>query len=366
MSNAWRVGRGATSRDYGHLPVEFLEEWAINQANVSTAYANGELLGISATKAGEVRKHKMLTRVEEALRTRGDFTEETIAKRMKEVSDHLEDPGLLENFEYFDVPSSDFMLQFYFAVWDRRIAEVMGYLHNYGKDLRGIFRKVPEDDIWFQMSYFEGMNINERIKARSIVQFAHHHYCENVTSFGGGNVPERLYGLMHTIEKLTVFDDGPVSPLDELFDSPSNVNYIHESLANAPKHHELLNTQDLVWMHGVSMYLDEENEHQLTGAILAATALLKSHGYMKYDYLLWTESMRRVIKTQNWPYNPAKPMVIFNSVDDAIASARKTLAAVNKTLGRMFYMDIVGVEPTLIEPWGVTSVRLTLQKFKYA
>lgn len=363
MHTAWDVKRDIIPRDYGHLPIKAIKEWATDQTIASTTYAAGDLLGLSATETGRVKKRKMLARVEDALKTRSNFTKEEITRRIEQVSDHLEDPGLFMNFEYFDVPSSDFMLQFYFAVWDRRIAEVMGYLHNFGKDLQGLPRKVPEDDIWFQMSFFEGMNINERIKASSIVDFASHHFFENVTSFGGGNIPERLYGLMDVIDCLNVFDDGPVSPIDELFTPHDEVHYFHESLGKAPTHQELLRTQDLVWMHGVSMYLDEVNEHQLTGAILAAAALLKPRGYMKYDYLLWTESMRRVIKTQNWPYDPKKPMVIFDSVDEAIASARATLSTVNMRLGGSFFMDIVDIEPTLVEPWGVTSVRITLQKF---
>ncbi|MBR2803119.1 hypothetical protein IKE19_00865 [Candidatus Saccharibacteria bacterium] len=364
QKNAWKAPKGRNDRSYGHLPLEFIKEWATAEADCSEAYSEGRIGGTSTTEDGKKRKAAMLKRIERALNTRSNFTKKQIAARMKEISNHLEDPGLLMNFEFFEIPTSDFMLQFYFAVWDRRIAEVMCYLHNYGKDLKGVVRKVPAGDVWYQMSYYEGMNINERKKAANVVKFINDKDIKRATSFGGGNIPERLYDLPHDLE-LTVFDDGPVSPLEELFpdeNQRNKVNYIHESLANATKHPELFNTQELVWMHGVSMYLDEAKKHQMTGAILSGIALMAPEGYMKYDYLLWTESMRRVIKTQNWPYDPRNPMVIFDTVDDVLKEARKTINAVNGALGGKAYVEVLDPEITFTEPWGVTSVRFTIQK----
>lgn len=366
MHNAWEAPRGSrASLDYGILPAKMIKAWATDQANLSDCYQTGRVTAVSADEMGRARKSEMMHRVEEALTTRSSFSSDEIKYRLGEVEEHLEDPGLLRNFEYFDVPSSDFMLQFYFAVWDRRIAEVMGYLHNYGKDLHGISRKVPQNDVWYQMSFFEGMNINERKKSRDIVEFVRTHHIERATSFGGGNIPERLHGLPVSMP-LTVFDDGPVSPLEELFPDPAYrhmVNYIHEPLSQAPFHRELLGSQQLVWMYGVSMYLDEANQHQMTGAILCGAALLKLGGYMKYDYLLWNESIRRVIKTQNWPYDPNHPMVIFDSVDAAIKQGRATVAAVNQQLSGRSHMEILDPQITIVEPWGCTSVRFTLRKY---
>ena len=228
----------------------------------------------------------------------------------------------------------------------------------------GVIRPVPVDDIWYQMSYYEGMNINERKKAEGVVKFIKDNNIKHATSFGGGDVPERLYDLPSDLE-LTVFDDGQVSPLEELFpdkDQRDKVNFIRESLANATKHPELFNTQELVWMHGVSMYLDETKKHQMTGAILSGVALLAPEGYMKYDYLLWTESMRRVIRTQNWPYDKNNPMVIFKNVDAVLKQARRTIKAVNKALGGEAHVEVLDPEITFTEPWGVTSVRFTIQK----
>lgn len=365
MHSAWEVPRiSSASLDYGILPAKMVKIWATDQANLSDCYQTGRVPAVSADEAGRIRKAAMVRRIEDALTTRSNLSPDEIKYRLDEIEEHLEDPGLLRNFEYFDVPSSDFMLQFYFAVWDRRIAEVMGYLHNYGKDLRGISRKVPQNDVWYQMSFFEGMNINERKKSRDIVEFIRTHHIERATSFGGGNIPERLHGLPSCVP-LTVFDDGPVSPLEELFPDLSSrrmVNYFHEPLSQAPLHNELLGTQQLVWMSGVSMYLDEVHHHQMAGAILCAVALLEIGGYMKYDYLLWNESMRRVIKTQNWPYDPNHPMVIFDSADAAIEEGRATVATVNQRLGGKIYMEVLDQQVTFTEPWGCTSVRFTLRK----
>ncbi|MBQ2695111.1 hypothetical protein IJG04_00515 [Candidatus Saccharibacteria bacterium] len=364
FNSARDIPRDNINRGYGHLPPEAVEDWASHEADLSKMYYSGLIPGVSHSAKDSARKQTIMDRICTTLVQRSNFGEAEIMRRLNQIEKYLEDPGLLHNFEFFDIPSSDFMLQFYFAVWDRRIAEVMGYLHNYGKDLQGVVRNVPEDDIWYQMSYFEGMNINEREKAQKIVDFIKQHGIANATSFGGGNIPERLYGLPADL-KLTVFDDGQVSQMKELFPDPrqrSNINYIHERLSEAPKHQELLGTQQLVWMHGVSMYLNEKERHEMTGAILCGTALLRPNGYMKYDYLVWTESMRRVISTQCWPYDPKNPMVIFSNTSEAIMQGRATLSAVNAKLAGKAYMDAMSPEVTLVEPWGVTSVRFTVQK----
>lgn len=364
IENAWSIPRDENGSEYGRLPKEAIYTWATEQADLSERYNKGEIPGTSETEKGRKRKNAMLASVRKALEERSNFDSDTIGQRMCQVEEHLEDPGLLKNFEFFEIPTSDFMLQFYFAVWDLRIAELMGYLHNYGKDLKGVVRRVPENDVWYQMSYFEGMNINERKKSQNISDFITLHAVKRATSFGGGNIPERLYWLPKTLE-LTVFDDGPVSPLDELFRGDAKgmkVNYYHEPLSTAPHHTEIRGTQDLVWMHGVSMYLDERERHEMTGAVLCGMELLKNGGYMKYDYLIWTESMRRVIKTQNWPYDPRHPMVIFKNVAEAIMQGRMTLQAVERALAGRAIVEILDPEVTLVEPWGVTSVRFTVRK----
>lgn len=361
MQSARDIPRGANDREYGHLPADKLYEWAIEQSELSEAWKCGDIPPTSKTPGGSKRKAKMLARVRATLEERSNFTAEEIDSRMAEIDSHLEDPGLLKNFEYFDVPSSDFMLGFYFAVWDHRIAEVMDYLHNYGADLRGVIRDVPRDDIWYHMSYFECMNINERKKCRDVVDFIRSHDIWRATSFGGGNVPERFYSLPLDL-KLTVFDDGPASPTGKLFPDPvqrQNVNYIRESLANAPAHKELIETQGLVWMHGVSMYLKPE---EMVGAIMCGASLLKPGGWMKYDFLLWTESMKRVLKTQNWPYDPGKTMMLFDDTAAALKYARQILDGVNMQLDGKCFMEALDPVITLVEPWGAQSLRYTIKK----
>lgn len=360
---AWSVNRGKIDRGYGHLPVQALDDWALHQSALSEKYAQNRSTGISATSEGRIRKKKMMDRINDALIQRSMLNLSALSCRLSEVEIRLEDPGLLENFEYFDVPSSDYMLQFYFAVWDRRIAEVMDYLHNYGKDLKGNPHWVPKSDIWYQMSYFEGMNNDKRKQARDVVEFMRTHHVTQATTFGGGNVPERLYGLPENLQ-LTVFDNGLVCPLDQLFMDPndrSRVNYLHEPLSIAPGHPELLGTQDLVWMHGVSMYLKEE-KGEMAGAILCGASLLKPGGYMRYDYLVWNYSMRRVVLTQCWPNDPRHPMTIFDDASAAICQGQQTINVVNAQLGGSAYMDVVDIGVNYFDPWGVTSVCFIVQK----
>ena len=365
MQSAWSIKERFGGVDVLNLPPEMISEWATSQSELSKAYKAGLIPASSMEESTNAEKCSMLDRVRETLIERSNLSSKEIEERLRQIDDHLEDPGLLKNFQYFDIPSSDFMLGFYFAVWDRRIADVMGYLHNYGKDLKGVMRKVPEDDVWFLMSRYEGMNINERKKSADIVKFITWNGIRQATSFGGGDIPERLYGMPSKL-KLTVFDDGPVEAIEDLFpdlEQRKNVNYIHESLSKALEHTDLIGTQDLVWMHGVSMYLNENERHEMTKAILCGVALLSNGGYMKYDYLVWTQSMHRVIDTQNWPYDPRNPMVIFDTEGDAIKQGRETLKAVNAQLAeKNIFVETLDPVVTLVEPWGVTSVRFTIRK----
>ena len=363
MKSARDIPRGRINRGYGHLPVDSLRDWATHQTELSRRYAEGEIAPVSSTTEGMARKQIMMKRIHEALNTRSNFDVTQIITRLRQVEAYLEDPGLLENFEYFDIPSSDYMLQFYFAVWDRHIAEVMDYLHNYGNDLKGIAHAVPENDIWYQMSYFEGMNIDKRKQAQSVVEFIRNHHITKATSFGGGHIPERHYGLPDDLH-LTVFDDGPTKPLQELFPDEhqrQRVDYIQAPLSKAPGYGNLLNTQELVWMHGVSMYLDE-SRYQMTGAVLCGASLLERGGYMRYDYLINNASMERVISTQCWPNDPMHPMAIFNGPEAAIRHGCNTLNVVNQRLGGRAFMDVVNIDVNLVEPWGVTCVYFTVQK----
>ena len=363
IKTARDVKRSTIDRGYGHLTSDELFDWAIRQSELSDGYRDGQIQPTSATAEGRIRKQKVLDRVNQALTTRSNLSQERIIARLIEVDKHLEDPGLLENFEYFDIPSSDFMLGFNFAVWDARIAELMDYLHNYGKDLKGVTRKVPKSDIWYHMSYFEGMNIDKRKQAKDVVDFIKFHHIAKATSFGGGNIPERFYGLPRNLY-LTVFDNGAVSPLEELFPEEhqrQQVKYIHDPLSVAPQHQELLGTQQLVWMHGVSMYLDEA-KYEMTGAILCAAALLQPGGYMRYDYLIENDSMYRCLATQCWPYIPGRSMTIFESPSEAISQGQNTVDAVNAKLGGKAFMDIVDINVNQYDPWGPISVYFTLKK----
>ncbi len=112
-------------------------------------------------------------------------------------------------------------------------------------------------------------------------------------------------------------------------------------------------------MHGVSMYLGKELTIK---ALLCAYALLKNGGYMKYDYLIMTESMRRVLATQGWPKGRGE-MDIFPNAQEAIERAREVTSVVNDTLKGNGFFDIDDIQTTLVEPWGATSVRVTMRKY---
>ena len=404
MSSCWDVPSimtEATARGYGHLPIEVLREWATCEADLSDAYNSDTIGGVSSTEDGVRRKEEMLKRIDAVFNEKAG--KETLAMYESYLREmfitRLEDPGLMHNFEYFDVPSSEYMLGFYISIWTGKMADAMIYLHNYGWDLKGKFGPVPSSDVWFQMSSFEAMNISERIKAQSIVDWigeriARAYFLHSngdgsgadsnqplrVTAFGGGNMPEMYYKDKITSSNfvgfpvgasnddssavlpvvITVFDDGLTRKVDELYpdDQLENINYIHENLFRATQHLELQQTQDLVWMHGVSMYLGPK----VPMALLSGFSILKPAGEMIYDYLIMTESMRRVLSTQGWPKGRGE-MFIYDSPDAAIAQARKDIEVTNQQLSNTAFFDIVDIKTTTIEPWGPTNIRVTLKKY---
>lgn len=342
---------------YCHLPTEFIGPWASNQTQLSKDYREGKIPGASANHDTRVRKTTMLNHIFATLTKRSNLSHEEILLRLDEASARLEDPGLLTNFEFFDVPSSDFMLQFYFAVWDGRIAEAMCYLLNHGKDLQGVSRQADPTDIWYIMTQHEGMCI-DRAKLHAMnVKFMKDYGVKRATSFGGGNIPERFFGLPDDV-KLTVFDNGLVSPLEELFPNPSrrlDVDYYHELLSKAPTRPSLISSQDLVLASGVLMYMSTA---EMVGTVQCATALLRPDGHFIFDYLVKSKSMERVVSTQGWP----QTVVVFDNVNDAIEQGCTVLSKVNDALGGKAYMEATDIRVTCVDPWGPTSVSFIVKK----
>lgn len=376
METCWNVQKWTGKRSYGHLSKEQLEEWAIGQTEKSIKFRKGELEATSVTEPE--RKAKMLAQLDAAFEERADAEHRELYKeKYREMFEQrLEDPGLLDNFEYFDIPSSDYMIMFYVSTWTGKMADVMIYLHNYGWNLKGEFNEVPMDDVWFHMGAYEGMNISERKKVqilRGKLEEAQDNAFDdeifNVFSFGGGNEPLRLYGPepFNTMPDTVwyIFDDGDVRDREVIkqIESYSNgysdvrVQYYHENLFRAVEHRELYSKGNFGYMFGVSMYLGQEF---LEKALLIAHTLLKLGGMMMFDVLLWTDSMRRVIETQGWPKGKNE-MYIFNSVDEALSAVREIIDHINWKVEPR-HLDIEEVQPILIEPWGVTSIVFTLRK----
>ncbi len=358
---------------YGHLPEDKIYEWATYQSALSTRYMKTEK-GTSSTPEGHYSKRRMLERLKKAFETRGNAVD---WERYQELFDaHLEDPGTLENFRYFCVPDSDEMIMFYKSIWTGDMASAMEYLHRWGKDLKGNYRKSPENESWYRMTEYEGIAVNERIKAQAIGDLRSQNIITNVCFFGGGNLPERLYRHCLANCNVAVFETGKVADLSELaytdelvgsggdlrpadpLINPEKVTIYQENLFKSSTHEELLGEQHLVVMHGVSMYLGRD----LSGMVKAlgnGMALLMTGGAMSFDYLLMTDGMRRTATAQHWPN--AKDMKIFESVDDAIEEARKVVQLANGEASE-HYFNIEDTIVNSVEPWGATSVRFVLRK----
>ncbi len=392
MSSCWdapHAERDPKVRGYGHLPLKDLKEWASDDADLSEQFKAGKILGTSNCSLVKAR-NDMIGRIELAFSRRassavyGDYC----SSYRQLFSDKLNDPGLLHNFIYFNVPRSDFMLMFYVSMWTGKMADAMIYLHNYGWDLKGRFGPIPPEDVWFQMSFYEAMNINERIKAQSVVDeidkiVARKSFATNdfncivhATAFGGGNLPERFYGTSDGRGAmwvgtpfdepedllLTVFDNGEVRSMNELYpeDQRGAVDYVHESFSKVYDYPELHGTQDLVWMHGLSMYLGPKGVPE---ALRAGLVLLKDGGEMMYDYIIMSESLRRCLNTQGWPVD-RQFMFIEPNVQSAYDRAKRDVALLNLRIDKgkqLFEIDRMMI--TEIHPWGATSLRVILKKY---
>lgn len=387
-SNCWEpegscydVGAVDPSRNYGHLPTEMLEEWANKETMLSYQYHAGKLPGVSKKEAGRDAKVKVMAEIDQIFAERASekMKQEYQERLRAEFDSRLEDPGLLHNFLYFKIPSSEFMLQFYIAVWSGQMARVMIYLHGYGWDLGENYREIPADDVWSQMSGYEGMNINERLKVKELLETVGKLNRElkaksgadsgnapllSIASFGGGNEPMRLYNP--PVMDWAIFDNGSVAPMEELFPDVSKwggkVMYYHEDLFAALRRPTLFDTRDLIYMFGLSMYLGSEN---LPKALFVAFRLLKPGGYVMFDLLHDMASIRRVVTTQGWPKGEQE-MYIMRSADDAVVAARQAVNAINGNLGHSMEkggFDIEKIQTNLVEPWGITSTMVTLRKY---
>lgn len=347
------------------LPKEALTEWAAKEVQLSMQYRKGEIPAMSATEAGAVAKQKIINDIDAAFDRYAstEVKKDYATKYKKMFLDRLEDPGLVHNFLYFEIPSSEYMLQFYLSVWQGEMAKVMLFLHGYGWNLQNKYRRIPDSDVWSQMSFYEGMNNNERQKVMILLEFVSgllsRHGKPCITSFGGGNEPLRLY--TERIFNWTIFDDGSVLPESELFPLPAQrerVNYYHENLFNAASHNELLMTQHLVYMFGLSMYLGEEG---LPKALAIAEKLLKPGGRIMFDFLHQMLSIQRVVLTQGWPVTGEK-MYTMTSTDQAISEARKNVSVANSLISDGYQLMIETLQLNFVEPWGVTSSVFTLRK----
>ena len=217
------------------------------------------------------------------------------------------------------------------------------------------------------MSMIEGINNSEREKishyaSRVRKMTADLKRLPKITCFGGGNLPERHYGLPEA--EITVFDNGKKSPMDQLFPNPvarSRVRYIDANLLTAIEHPEMFNTQDIITMFGVALYLGEAGTIR---ALSIGEELLRDKGIFAFDLLVMNESMRRVFWTQ-WPVAQKETMV-FESASEAMTVGLNLVNTVNEQLEATGKRVILSSEPpivTKVGPWGNTGVRFYLKKY---
>ena len=357
----------------GNMPEDKMYDWASYQTALTSEFLKTKQ-GVSATKAGLKKKEEMLGRLKSAFRSRGNVND--YAKYAEMFEKHLEDPGTLENFRFFCVPDSDEMIMFYVNIWSGNMAAAMEYLHRWGKDLKGNYRQSPKNEAWFAMTQFEGIAVNEQLKAKGIAKLIESEKAESICFFGGGNLPERLYTYGAQEEPclrdmdIVVFETGKTTDVEELSRGEetelldlSRFHLYYESLLTAANsRHSVRERSHIVTMHGVSMYLGKEIG-PMVEALANGKALLQKNGVMSFDYLLLTEGMKRTATAQHWPN--AEKMKIFTSVEQAIAEGKATVDACNKydKFEDQSHFDVESIIINTVKPWGETSVRFLLRKY---
>lgn len=373
---------------YGRLRLSDFDDWVLSELRLAHDFSEGKIGPTSSTQDGIARKEAIMDRLDEAFHTRAsaENSEKYFNGWREQFSGHLENPALVRNFEYFDIPSSDAMILFYIYVWEGNMSGAMDLLQNEApyfeyKNLRGEWAGFfGYDDSWPRMSHFEAMNINERIKARELANALWSIALKEkrpveVTSLGAGNLPERFWGLPECL--YTCFDTSPFTlEPDDIFPVTKNdtgrghvyvdkvarefnhehMRYFHGNFFDAGDHEELIGTQDIVVMHGLSMYLTEE---QMLEALKLGYKLLRRGGVMSVDYLIMTASMMRV-GVQGWPVSPDS-MRIFKCASDADEAARNDLLNAQHALQRPSF-DIEHIHFTEVAPWGIQSARVLFSK----
>lgn len=345
---------------------EFIYEWAGRQTELSVQYRK-DGIGMSKTPDGRQKKRAMMKALDAVFQNRAslDLRTDYISTYRKLFLDHLEDPGTFENFRFFFVPDSDEMIMFYLSIWTGRMGDAMLYLHRYGKNLAGLYRFAPHHESWFQMVEHEAIAQNEKIKAESVAAKIKFTGAKNICFFGGGALPERLYHrcLAGKNVKVIETDTHPKGTAHSVMRYPSqdaapaSLRIISDSLLNTKCYPELRATQDLVVMHGVSMYLGKESKN-MAFALENASYALRPGGTMMFDYLLMTPGMLRTATAQHWP--GAEKMLIFDNAAQAIVETNAVVNLANKKLASRFFID--SLETTTVERWGATSLRVHLVK----
>ncbi len=353
-----------------------IHDWATIESGLSHGFATGTIPPSSQFTDGRHYIGEVMNSLDHTfLHTFTDLNSDYLKEGgFREIFRRkIEDPGMLRHAVYFDVdnrlapPSFDpTSVSFYWHVWHGNMAKAMDFLHGFSWDLDGKCRRIEPSTIWHHINSIEGMALSERKKISDYAfrvrkMTADLKRLPKITCFGGGNLPERHYGLPEA--EITVFDNGERSPLDQLFPNPvarSRVRYITDDLLTAIEHPELFGTQDIVSMFGVVQSIGETATVQ---AISFGEELLRDKGIFAFDLLVMNESLRRFLWTQCSHTEANSNMAIFNSASEAMTVGMNIINTVNERLEQKHV--IFTAEPpivTKIGAWGATGVRFYLKK----
>ena len=361
-----------TKYNHNRLPSNLINEWAEDQIELSMQYNAGMIPGTSEMKESSAIKKDTLTRLSERFSRPGCIIDYDNGMALFDL--HLEDPGMLKNFIFFDAINSDDMLLFFYRIWNGDMARSLEAVYGEGYDLYGNYRECPKDESWYRMICYESMTINERQKALYEASAIVNNDSKLITYFGNG-IPHLHHfdGRACRDRVISFYDNGFMPTKEETIRFNRDYDllkfYQINCLQAANELWGFHETQNLIVMSGLSMYLYDAHPHAETQvsekmllAFKNANILLRRDGFFMFDFLLPTVCMKRLAITQCWPQ--ATKMKIFNTCGDAINEAKLLVNAYNESISSASEKPFIlkNIKVNTAEPWGPTSVYFTLRK----
>ena len=278
----------------------------------------------------------------------------------------LDNPGFVNFCQFFKVAEDPGFIYFLWHAWNGDPCRANDAFHGFYWKPDGDWNISKQHTSFEHMIKISGLEETERIKAKDFVKHIDWVYekiydLSHVTWFGSGNMPARHYNLAPAY--FTIFDPTTTLTSADLFGDfaqRNNTTIYRASYAEALKHRNLVEAQNAVSLEDLAATL---NEDELVNALVIAAKLLLRHGRAYFTLPIANEVSHCLRATLDYPAEP--PKFNFETVDQAVTYIQRIVRAVNerlKTESKPCFLTIEDIRLTTAGPWGVTNVRVFLDK----